>query len=72
MTGLRSDNRGTKETGRLHRDKETCVEQNYRNWDVGRVTDACAGKNRIWNEGLVTPLKRELCCVNVSGGKEGL
>lgn len=26
-------------------DKETCAEQNYRNWDVGRVTDACAEEN---------------------------
>lgn len=72
MTGFRSDNRSTKETGRLHCDKETCAEQNYRNWDVGRVTDTCAEENRNWNGGWVTQLKRELCCVNVSGGKEGM
>lgn len=72
MTGFRSDNRGTKETGRLHRDKETCAEQNYRNCVVGRVTDACAEENRNWNGGMVTRLKRELCCVNMSGGKEGM
>ncbi len=72
MTGFRSDNRGTKETGRLHHDNETCAEQNYRNWDVGRVTDACTEENRTWNGGWVTPLKRELRCVNMSGGEEGM
>lgn len=63
MTGFRSDNRGTKEPGRLHCDKEKCVEKNYRNRAVGRVTDACTEQNRSWDGGWVTPLKRELRCV---------
>jgi len=31
-----------------------------------------AEENRNWIGGWVTQLKRELCCVNVSGGKEGM
>lgn len=62
MTGLGSDYRKAKETGRLHWDKETCAEQNYRNWDVGRVTDVCRMERKLECRSDCTAAMRTALC----------
>jgi len=42
---------------------ETCAEQNYRNWDVGLVTDACCWREPKldWRLGYTVEERAVLC-----------